>query len=91
MTAAPSVFHQIPSWNPNDFSPWSSACSIVGLQKFQYGDHSNHQTTAVSKYDIQRVICSGCLNVPWDPGGNHDCLFQPLLGDKQCFVGAVLS
>jgi hypothetical protein len=43
MTAAPSMFHQILSWNPNDFSPWSSAWfSIVGLQKFQYGDHSNH-------------------------------------------------
>jgi hypothetical protein len=74
MTAAPSVFHQIPSWNPNDFSPWSSAWfSIVGLQKFQYGDHSIHRTTAVSKYDMERMLCSGCLNVPWDPGGNHDC------------------
>ena len=45
MTAARSVFHQIPSWNPNNFSPWSLAWfSIVGLQKFQHGDHSNHWT-----------------------------------------------
>jgi len=43
LTAARSVFHQIPSWNPNNFSPWSLAWfSIVGLQKFQQVDHSNH-------------------------------------------------
>jgi hypothetical protein len=89
-TVAPSVFHQIPSWNPNDFSPWSSAgFSIVGLQKFQYGDHSIHRTTAVSKYDMERMLCSRCLNVPWDPGGNHDCFILAIAWGQAIFCGDV--
>jgi hypothetical protein len=41
----------------------------------------------VSKYDIQRVICSGCLNVPWDPGGNHDCFIPAIAWGQAMFCG----
>ena len=38
-------------------------------------------------YDIGRALLAICLNVPWDPGGNHDCFIPAIAWGQAMFCG----